>query len=71
MRQTRQAKRKHKFKVYVAATVGTCIEVMAEDLGDAKTIAQERWETGKGGAIDYEAMEATDVYFSAYKEGSV
>ena len=71
MRQRRQTTRKDKFRVYVTATVGTCIEVMAKDSDEAEARAEERWETGKGGTIEHEDMEATDVYFSAFKERSV
>ena len=70
MRQRRQTTRKDKFRVYVTATVGTCIEVMANS-DEVEAISEERWETGKGGTIEYEDMEATDVYFSAFKERSV
>lgn len=58
---------KRKFKVYVIATVGTCIEVEAKDSDEAEAIAEERWTTGKGGAIEHEDMEATDVMFSAHE----
>ncbi len=58
---------KRKFKVYVIATVGTCIEVEARDSDEAEAIAEERWTTGKGGAIEYGDMEATDVLFSAHE----
>lgn len=53
MRQELQTNRKRKFKVYLTATVGTCIEVMAKDSDEAEAIAENRWETGKGGAIEY------------------
>ena len=65
MSKTDQPKRK--FKVYVTATVGTCVEVLATDSDEAEAIAEERWTTGKGGAIEYEDMEATNVYFSAHE----
>ena len=71
MRQELQTNRKRKFKVYVTATVGTCIEVMAKDSDEVEAIAENRWETGKGGAIEYEDMEATDVHFSACEERGV
>ena len=57
--------RKRKFKVYVTATIGTAIEIEARSPEEAEAIAEERWTTGKGGAIVYEDMEATDVNFSA------